>query len=81
MQWIRYRIVEGRFHTCGAAHAAARWRAEDGWPLSNCDLIEMEAWALLSRSMGLDIDAESVQILAARTEGWVAGLQMAAQAN
>lgn len=36
-----------------------------------------EAAALLSRSMGLDLDAESVRVLAARTEGWAAGLQMA----
>jgi LuxR family maltose regulon positive regulatory protein len=37
-----------------------------------------EVAAFLSRSMGLTIDAASVRMLAARTEGWVAGLQIAA---
>jgi LuxR family maltose regulon positive regulatory protein len=37
-----------------------------------------EAAAFLARSMGLTMDDESVRTLAARTEGWAAGLQIAA---
>ena len=37
-----------------------------------------EAAAFLNRSMGLSLSAEAVATLAARTEGWIAGLQLAA---
>jgi LuxR family maltose regulon positive regulatory protein len=37
-----------------------------------------EATALLEQAMGLDLPAASLAALAARTEGWVAGLQLAA---
>jgi len=37
-----------------------------------------EAAAFLNRSMGLNLSPESVAILEARTEGWAAGLQLAA---
>jgi LuxR family maltose regulon positive regulatory protein len=36
-----------------------------------------EAAAFLERGMGLDISAENVAALEARTEGWIAGLQLA----
>ncbi|MCW3054766.1 MAG: ATP-dependent transcriptional regulator [Chthonomonadales bacterium] len=37
-----------------------------------------EASAFLSESMGLQLDAEATALLEARTEGWIAGLQLAA---
>jgi len=37
-----------------------------------------EAATLLNEVMGLDLSAEDVAVLKARTEGWVAGLQLAA---
>jgi LuxR family maltose regulon positive regulatory protein len=37
-----------------------------------------EAAAFLTQTMGLDMTAEEVQTLEQRTEGWIAGLQMAA---
>jgi LuxR family maltose regulon positive regulatory protein len=39
---------------------------------------EAEAELFLSHTMGLRLDAEQVATLAARTEGWIAGLQLAA---
>ena len=39
---------------------------------------ESEAVQFLQEDMGLPLDAESVAVLTARTEGWIAGLQMAA---
>jgi len=40
--------------------------------------IEPEATQFLNDIMGLDLDARSVTVLEERTEGWIAGLQMAA---
>ncbi len=37
-----------------------------------------EAAGLLTQAMGLDLSAEAITALATRTEGWVAGLQLAA---
>src|SRR5947208_16327762 len=37
-----------------------------------------EAAAFLEQAMGLDVSAEQVATLEARTEGWIAGLQLAA---
>jgi LuxR family maltose regulon positive regulatory protein len=37
-----------------------------------------EAAAFLNQAMGLNLDAEAVSRLEARTEGWIAGLQLAA---
>ena len=37
-----------------------------------------EARLFLKQAMGLEVDLESTQALEARTEGWIAGLQMAA---
>jgi len=58
-----------------------RWRTK-GWMTEiGTDQLRFtpdEAAAFLSRSMGLTIDAASVRMLAERTEGWVAGLQIAA---
>jgi LuxR family maltose regulon positive regulatory protein len=39
-----------------------------------------EAAAFLNRTMGLDLSPETVEALEARTEGWIAGLQLAALA-
>lgn len=39
---------------------------------------EEEASAFLDQALGLPLDAEKVAALEARTEGWIAGLQMAA---
>jgi len=39
---------------------------------------ESEATHFLNEVMGLDLDAKAVAVLEKRTEGWVAGLQMAA---
>jgi LuxR family maltose regulon positive regulatory protein len=39
---------------------------------------EEEAAAFLSQALGLSLDVEKVAALEARTEGWIAGLQMAA---
>lgn len=40
----------------------------------------LEAAQFLNDSMGLGLDADAVTLLAERTEGWIAGLQMAALA-
>ena len=37
-----------------------------------------EAAAFLAQAMGLNLSMEEVAILEARTEGWIAGLQIAA---
>jgi len=39
-----------------------------------------EVAAFLNQTMGLDLSSEAVSMLEARTEGWIAGLQMAALA-
>jgi LuxR family maltose regulon positive regulatory protein len=39
---------------------------------------EKEASQFLNETMGLDLDEKSVSLLDTRTEGWIAGLQMAA---
>ena len=41
---------------------------------------QIEAEDFLANSMGLDLDPETIAILDARTEGWIAGLQLAALA-
>ncbi len=59
----------------------ARWRARgDLLELRAADLrfTEEEAAAFLGRTMGLALPEEDIAALAARTEGWVAGLQLAA---
>ena len=59
----------------------ARWRARD-WitELRVADLrfSHAEAAAFLRSVMGLDLAADDIAILERRTEGWVAGLQLAA---
>jgi len=45
---------------------------------SNLSLTESEATQFLNDVMGLQLDTQSVAALEKRTEGWVAGLQMAA---
>ena len=58
----------------------ARWRA--GGVLTEVRAADLrftiaEATALLSTGMGLDLRGEDVEELAERTEGWIAGLQLA----
>lgn len=59
----------------------SRWRARQWLTEIGTDQLRFtsdEAAAFLARSMGLTIDPKSVRKLAERTEGWVAGLQIAA---
>lgn len=59
----------------------SRWRTRQWVTEIGIDQLRFtldEAAAFLARSMGLAMGAESVRTLAARTEGWVAGLQLAA---
>ena len=61
----------------------ARWRARgDLLELRAADLrfSPAEAAAFLSESMGLDLEPGDLEKLETRTEGWIAGLQMAALA-
>jgi LuxR family maltose regulon positive regulatory protein len=46
--------------------------------LSDLRFTPDEAAAFLNQVMGLDLAADDVSVLVARTEGWIAGLQMAA---
>lgn len=59
------------------ARLRARWQIVE---LRTADLSfsELEATQFLNDSMGLDLDARSIGMLEERTEGWIAGLQMAA---
>jgi LuxR family maltose regulon positive regulatory protein len=45
---------------------------------SDLGFTEQEATQFLNQVMGLGLDAQSVALLEERTEGWIAGLQMAA---
>ena len=59
----------------------ARWRAQR--KIAEIDLETLrfsreEAASFLKNTMGLELDTGTVQILEARTDGWIAGLQMAA---
>ena len=59
----------------------ARWRALDRITeigLEDLRFSDEESALFLDRTMGLKLDAQLVQILEKRTEGWIAGLQMAA---
>jgi len=58
-----------------------RWRALDRITeigLEDLRFSDEEAALFLNRTMGLELDTESVRVLETRTEGWIAGLQMAA---
>ncbi|MEZ5579189.1 MAG: hypothetical protein R3F40_07135 [Candidatus Competibacteraceae bacterium] len=58
-----------------------RWRALDRITeigLEDLRFSDEEAALFLNRTMGLELDAESAKVLETRTEGWIAGLQMAA---
>jgi LuxR family maltose regulon positive regulatory protein len=58
-----------------------RWRVGAAMTdLREADLrfTDEEAAAFLTQAMGLDLSADDVAILEARTEGWIAGLQLAA---
>lgn len=59
----------------------SRWRARQWVTEIGPDQLRFtadEAGQFLARTMGLALDAESVRTLATRSEGWVAGLQIAA---
>lgn len=59
----------------------ARWRAKDRLLEVRADTLrftEAEAQAFLSRRLGQPLPAADAATLAARTEGWAAGLQLAA---
>jgi LuxR family transcriptional regulator, maltose regulon positive regulatory protein len=55
----------------------ARWETTE-IGLNDLRFVGEETEAFLKRTMGLDLTAEAVQTLESCTEGWVAGLQMAA---
>ncbi len=73
-------------------HLILSGRSDPPWPLARlrarCEMTELragdlrftpdEACAFLNEGMGLGLRAEDIAALEARTEGWVAGLQMAA---
>jgi LuxR family maltose regulon positive regulatory protein len=73
-------------------HLAVAGRADPPWPLARVrargELTEVrasdlrftpdEAAAFLNDLMGLGLSAQDIDVLGSRTEGWVAGLQMAA---
>jgi LuxR family maltose regulon positive regulatory protein len=75
-------------------HLVISSRADPPWPLARWrasgQLVELrtddlrftseEAAAFLNEVMGLDLSTADIAALAARTEGWIAGLQMAALA-
>jgi LuxR family maltose regulon positive regulatory protein len=79
-------------HLPAKVHLLLTTRAEPPLPLSRLrgrgQLVELhtqdlrftqeEAGEFLNRSMGLGLDPEKVAVLSARTEGWIAGLHMAA---
>jgi LuxR family transcriptional regulator, maltose regulon positive regulatory protein len=79
-------------HMPANVHLVITSRAEPPLPLSRLrgrgQLVELhakdlrftdqEAAEFLNRSMGLNLDIDKVRLLSARTEGWIAGLQMAA---
>ena len=57
--------------------AAQPWAARRG-PRRRPPLHRGEAQQFLNQAMGLDLDAADVDALEERTEGWIAGLQLAA---
>lgn len=59
----------------------ARWRARDQLTEIRADDLRLtpeEAATFLNQVMGLDLAAQDLRALEARTEGWVAGLQLVA---
>jgi LuxR family maltose regulon positive regulatory protein len=59
----------------------ARWRSLEKFSEIGADDLRFsgdEADEFLQRTMGLELDADLVRMLESRTEGWIAGLQMAA---
>lgn len=79
-------------HLPGKLHIVVSTRVDPPWPLARFrarnQLIEVrardlrftseEAASFLNRMMGLNLTTEDVAALEARTEGWIAGLQLAA---
>ena len=79
-------------HLPGRLHLVIASRADPPWPLAGLrargELLEIrasdlrftsqEAAAYLNDAMGLDLTAADVHALEARTEGWIAALQLAA---
>jgi LuxR family maltose regulon positive regulatory protein len=78
----------------GGIHLVLAGRADPPWPLARLrardEITELrtddlrfsddEALAFLNRASALDLTPEDVAVLRERTEGWIAGLQMAALA-
>jgi LuxR family maltose regulon positive regulatory protein len=78
----------------GGMHLVLAGRADPPWPLARLrardEITELrtddlrfsdeEALAFLNRASALDLTPEHVAVLRERTEGWIAGLQMAALA-
>lgn len=59
----------------------ARLRARDQLTelrVTDLRFVSSEAAGFLNHTMGLDLSAEEIEALEARTEGWIAGLQLAA---
>ncbi len=59
----------------------ARWRARDQLTEIRADHLRLkpeEAATFLNQVMGLNLSAEDIRALEAHTEGWIAGLQLAA---
>ena len=81
-------------HLPGSVYAVLATRTDPPWPLARYRarnrLLEIRAQDLrftqsetaefLNRSMGLDLSTENIAALEERTEGWAAGLQLAALA-
>ncbi|MCE1252098.1 MAG: LuxR C-terminal-related transcriptional regulator [Anaerolineae bacterium] len=79
-------------HCPGSLHMVIATRSDPPLPLvrlrargqmlelrvADLSFTENEAALFLNRVMGLDLDADAINTLEQRTEGWVAGLQMAA---
>jgi LuxR family maltose regulon positive regulatory protein len=59
------------------ARSRARGQTVEVWT-ADLSFTEPEATQFLNDVMGLRLDAGSVAVLEERTEGWIAGLQMAA---
>ena len=89
---IHEQLISFVEHLPPQMHLVVSSRADPPWPLARWrargQIVEIrtddlrftsaEAAAFLNESMGLGLSAEDVAALGARTEGWIAGLQLAA---
>ncbi|MBV7336773.1 hypothetical protein KFU94_52790 [Chloroflexi bacterium TSY] len=51
------------------------------WPVTDLRFTPAEAAEFLNQVMGLTLSAKEIADLETRTEGWIAGLQMAARST